>query len=317
MTPFRWRKLGRVFDPTNRAPWMQSHAQVPFAVVLPDRLRVYVSTRGAREADGQFTSHSAWVDLDRSDPMQILAVADQPLIDLGGPGEFDQHGSMAGSVVRIGDRFRLYFCGWTRQQSVPYNWAIGVAESVDGKRFRKLGPGPLLGPTLVEPYLQACPIVQRDADGTWRMFYLSGLGWLLDGPKPESVYRLMQATSRDGLTWQRDAQTIIPPLVEHECQTSATILHRDGRHHLFFSYRHGLGFRDDSQRGYRIGYAVSDDLIHWTRDDRHAGLEPTPGAWDGRMVCYPHLCQVDDRTLLFYCGDGFGRDGFGVAELVG
>jgi hypothetical protein len=34
------------------------------------------------------------------------------------------------------------------------------------------------------------------------------------------------------------------------------------------------------------------------------------------MICYPHIVEVDGRSLMFYCGNYFGREGFGCAELV-
>jgi hypothetical protein len=33
------------------------------------------------------------------------------------------------------------------------------------------------------------------------------------------------------------------------------------------------------------------------------------------MRSYPQVLQVQDKTLVLYCGNEFGRYGFGVAEL--
>ena len=45
---------------------------------------------------------------------------------------------MAGSIIKDGDRYLLYYCGWQRMTAVPYNWAIGCAVSYDGKTFQRL-----------------------------------------------------------------------------------------------------------------------------------------------------------------------------------
>lgn len=294
---------------------MNSHAQVPYTVLHEDFIRVYFSTRERADANNQFRSFSGFVDLDRENPKKILKVSDAPILQLGGLGEFDEFGSMAGSVIKHNNLYYLYYCGWQRQVSTPYNWAIGLATSTDGEKFIKNGRGPLLGPTLDEPYLQACPIVYKLDEHDWHMFYLSGIKWIEINGKKESQYLLMHAVSNDGIHWARDGKPIIPTIVDDECQTSASIIERHGRYHMFLSYRFGTSFRDDSERGYRIGYAWSDDLKNWHRDDTKAGLDISQEGWDSEMVAYPHVVEVNSKTLMFYCGNYFGIEGFGYAIL--
>jgi hypothetical protein len=88
---------------------------------------------------------------------------------------------------------------------------------------------------------------------------------------------------------------------------------------MFFCYRYSLGYRG-RDRGYRIGYASSTDLTTWTRDDAKAGIEvadAASGEWDSEMVSYPHVFELDGRTLMLYLGNQVGRHGFGLAELEG
>jgi hypothetical protein len=178
--------------------------------------------------------------------------------------------------------------------------------------------GPLFGASLAEPYLQACPIVYRFSQTEWHMFYLSGKRWFLDQTgKKESQYLIMHATSSDGSIWHRHGTPVIPTLVEDECQTSSSILQYDGIFHMFFSYRHGSDFRANPLRGYRIGHAYSSDLRHWIRDDRQAGIEVSETGWDSRMVAYPHVREIDGKIYMFYCGNDFGKNGFGLAVLEG
>ena len=84
---------------------------------------------------------------------------------------------------------------------------------------------------------------------------------------------------------------------------------------MFFSYRHGLEFRENNMKAYRIGYAQSDDMINWKRDDKKSGLDVSIDGWDSEMVAYPHVVNVDGKILMFYCGNYFGKNGFGYAEL--
>lgn len=311
---FRWKKLGLIFSPADRHPWMREYAQCPTTLLLDDRIRVYFSTRPQRNPDGSCLSSSAFVDFDRHQPSRIIAVSESPLLPHGGRGEFDEFGSMAGCVVANGGQYHLYYCGWTRMQSVPYNWSIGLATSNDAANFTRYGKGPVIGSTPHEPYLQACPVV-KIINHTWHMWYLSGLRWIQCGDKMESVYQIMHASSDNGITWNRDATPIVSQTVEDECQTSASIIEFSGKYHMFFSFRHGRDFRNQ-ERGYRIGYACSDDLVTWKRDDSLAGLTLSNSGWDSEMVCYPHVFKLDDKIMMLYCGNYFGRDGFGLAELI-
>jgi hypothetical protein len=83
---------------------------------------------------------------------------------------------------------------------------------------------------------------------------------------------------------------------------------------MWFCYRGTQDFRD-GRDSYRIGYAWSHDLINWTRNDDGAGIELSSGGWDSRMIAYPCVVRVGEKILMFYAGNGFGRDGFGYAEL--
>ena len=90
-------------------------------------------------------SFSAYLDLDRANLFKIRIVSEQPILNLGGLGEFDEFGIYPVSVIRNDDEVRAYYAGWTRCESVPFNVAIGMATSCDeGKTFTKLGNGPVL-----------------------------------------------------------------------------------------------------------------------------------------------------------------------------
>ena len=316
MTRFNWEKKGKIFDPTGISPFMQSYAQNPNAVELEDRVRIYFTTRPQKSEDG-FVSYTSFVDFDKNDLSKILYVHKEPVLQLGDIGDFDQFGIMPGSVVRIKDKNEiwLYYVGWTRMQAVPYNWAVGLAISKDGGyNFQRFGRGPIVGTTNKEPYLQACPRVMQLNENKWVMWYQGGLRWNKYNNYMESVYVTMFATSEDGINWKRDGQQVIASKVIEECQTSASVIEYDGLYHMFFSYRHGIDFRN-LQNGYRIGYAYSTDMISWTRDDKRAGIEVSSEGWDAEMICYPHVTKIGKDIVMFYCGNYFGKNGFGYALL--
>lgn len=147
------------------------------------------------------------------------------------------------------------------------------------------------------------------------MYYIYGTTWK-EGPDgvAERTYKIALATSTDGQTFTRHGR-VVPDAISDESQALPTVFEAGGRYHMVFCFRDTFGFRTDPTRGYRLGYAYSDDLVDWTRDDAALGFERSDDGWDADMECYPHVFMMKGRHYLLYNGNAFGRDGFGVAVL--
>ena len=308
-----------MFDPAAiaRPDWMHAFAQAPATLVFDAFVRVYFSCRPEPDARGQYVSRAAYVDLDRANLFHVVGMSEHPIMDLGGLGAFDEFGTYPTSVIRHRDEIRAYYGGWTRCASVPFDVAIGYAVSRDGGvTFEKQGRGPVLSADLHEPFVISGPKIRRFG-ALWYLWYIAGTAWILNEDRPEPVYRIRMATSSDGLQWRRLNREIIPPRLEaDECQASPDVIFSGGRFHMFFCYRYSLGYRG-REKGYRIGYASSDDLERWVRDDSKAGIDVSDEGWDSEMISYPHVFELDGKTLMFYLGNQVGRHGFGLAELDG
>ena len=315
---FTWKKLGRVFDPTeikDRA-WLAAFAQAPAVLIFDDFVRVYFSCRPPADENGQYVSYSAYVDLNRKNLFEILSVSETPVLKLGELGTFDEFGTYPISVFRHKDEIRAYYAGWTRCESVPFNVAIGFGMSNDeGKTFDKLGTGPVLSYSIDEPFILSGPKIRR-FNNKWYLFYIAGKKWILDNGKPEPVYTIRMATSDDGLNWAKENRDLIQYRVEvNEAQASPDVFFYRGKYHMFFCYRHSAGYRG-KEKGYRIGYASSTDLLNWQRDDSKAGLDISEDGWDNEMVSYPHVFELDNEVYMFYLGNEVGKYGFGLAKLT-
>ena len=314
----KWKKLGKIFDPTDHAlpNGCVEFAQSPQALVYADFVRVYFSTR-QRDASGKYLSHISFVDFDRQ-LSRVLGVSKHVVIELGGLGCFDEHGIFPISPVRDGDRVLAYTTGWNRKVSVSVDSSIGLAVSTDdGYTFQKLGTGPVVTSSLHEPFLVADAFVAMHG-GTYHMWYIYGTAWTAAAPgdPPDRVYKIGHATSADGIAWQKENRQLIgDKLGSSECQALPTVVHGDGRYHMFFCYRRQFGFRKDREGAYRIGYAFSEDLTSWVRDDKLAGIDVSPDGWDSDMQCYPNVFECDGNIYLLYNGNEFGRRGFGLAVL--
>jgi len=314
---FKWEKLGKIFDPRDHKniSWMQEFAQSPSVLVFEKHVRVYFCSRPAPSPDGQYLSYLSYIDLDRNNLLKIVNICSEYILKLGSYGTFDEFGTNPVSVIRNQDEIRVYYAGWTRCESVPFNAAIGMAVSRNGgDSFVRLGDGPVLSYSPDEPFLLGSPRI-RKFGGKWYLWYVAGKKWLQTNGKPEPVYKIRMASSEDGINWVKFGKDLIEnKLGEHECQACPDVIFYDEKYHMFFSYRDSHNYKS-KEGGYRIGYAFSVDMINWNRCDGMAGMRVSESGWDSEMVNYPHVFILDDEMHMIYQGNGMGRSGIGLAKL--
>jgi predicted GH43/DUF377 family glycosyl hydrolase len=316
---FKWQKKGQIWAPSIENTWMKEYGQNPNAVVMQDRIRIYFSSRMKSKIDGKYLSYIFSVDVEKDNPSKVIDTHEKPILNtegLGEAGHFDEFGTMPGSILQEGDDLWLYYVGWSRPETRPYQWANGLAISKDGgNTFKKVSGEPIISSTYKYPFLQACPRVMKLADDKWVMWYASGLEWFEDKGIDNPIYVLMSATSHNGIDWELSDKQTIPSVYNKECQSSASVIHYGNAYHMYFSYRDVVPSQPEHKQ-YRVGYATSMDLVNWTRDDNRAGIEPSKTGWDAEAICYPHVVKVDEKIYMFYSGSQFGCAGFGYAEAV-
>lgn len=320
MRVMKWKKLGHIFNPTEyRLPnECVQFAQSPQVLIFDDLVRIYFSARAVDRRNGKYLSHIAFVDMKKTF-RDVIRVSDKPVIALGGLGCFDEHGIFPMNVVRHGSAVYGYTCGWNRRSSVSVDTAIGLAVSRDeGLTFSRIGDGPVLAASLHEPFLVGDGFV-KIVGNVFHMWYIFGTGWknFTPGSPPDRIYKIGHAVSSDGIDWiKKDGRAIIADrLGTDECQALPTVIEIGNRWHMFFCYRQPSDFRNNKDRGYRVGHAWSEDLLTWSRDDENPLLEGTDGDWDADMQCYPHVFSCNGNVYLLYNGNDFGRHGFGLAVL--
>ena len=295
---------------------MQEFAQTPSVLILDDIVRIYFCTR-ALPVDGMYVSNLAYLDVRRDNLLDIVDISQQPIMSLGELGMFDEFGVYPASIIDNKGDIRAYYGGNTRCKSVPFNAAIGVALSKDrGKSFTRLGPGPVLSYSYDEPFTLGSPKIRRFND-TWYLWYTAGKRWVEFEGSKVPVYKIRMATSEDGITWKKHGKDLLETVLEeNECQASADVIFANGKYHMFFSFRYHTNFKEKG-RGYRMGYAVSNDLINWERYDHRVGMAPSDEGWDSESVSYAHVFALDGHTYMLYQGNNMGKVGFGLARLEG
>lgn len=304
-----WNKLGLIWRPDGSQPWARSHAMIPTPLLRNDgTLRIYLSA-----CDEQGIGRPAWVDVDAADPTRLLAVAQEPLFDIGRPGTFDDNGAVVTSVVALDDRTCfLYYVGFELCHRIRYRLLTGLAISDDGgKTFRRYRETPILERSPTELYFRCGPQVLHDGS-QFRMWYVAGSDWTEVHGKQVPVYVVKHLTSADGMNWPDQGEPMLAPMDadEHGFGRPWMVKRPDGGYEMFYSVR------KRSLAAYRLGLAVSADGRSWERRDDRLGLEVSASGWDSEAIAYSAVITCAGRTYCFYNGNGFGASGFGCAERM-
>lgn len=310
-----WEKRGLIYKPDGSQPFSRTHAQVPFGYPMPDKLRVYFSTR-----DQQSFSAVSFVELNPDNLSEVIYIHDKPCLSKGEVGMFDETGTMPSWFLPVGDEIWLYYTGWNKSETASYRLGIGLAISRDGGlTFERKFTGPILDRYMFDQVwvAQPCVIREEQPDGTirWQMWYLSCTKIEVINGHPEPFYDVKYAESADGIHWERTGHVC----VGYDAFTDAIgrpTVYKDGNlYKMYFSYRNATDYRIDVTRSYRIGYAESTDGINWVRNDALAGIERSADGWDSVMMDYCHIFPHQNQWVMFYNGNGFGASGFGYATL--
>lgn len=299
----RWRKKGLVYVPRGDLWWARTYALLPTADVIDCRtIRVYFAS-----LDDDRYGRIGYVDLDADDPVRILHVAEEPVLDIGDRGMFDDSGVNPSCVIQLDGKKYLYYIGWQRCERVPYALFVGLAVSKDGRRFERISRAPVFDRIDGEPFLRSAPVILSEGD-RFRAWYVSGLGWIEVNGTLYPTYVIRHAESVDGVSWQTDGHICID-LRDDEFGIGRPWILRDGGvYRMWYSIR-------SRTRPYRIGYAESQDGVHWARKDDEVGIAASESGWDSEMICYPCVVDANGKRYMFYNGNRHGSTGFGCAVL--
>lgn len=300
----KWRKLGLIYAPQGNLWWAKSYATIPTVDVLDDRiLRVYFAS-----LDKNQFGRIGYVDLDATNPRRILHEPNEPILDLGEPGAFDDSGVNPSCVVNVGGEKYLYYIGWQRCELVPYMLFAGLAIGDSNNNFVKRHRIPVLDRTDKEPFTRSATSIIFE-NGIFKNWYVSAFNWIVIDSIKYPTYVIKYATSTDGIIWQSYDYICINFKNDDEFGFGRPWVVRDAdKYSMWYSIR-------SKNAPYKIGYAESSDGISWTRRDDEAGIERSETGWDSQMICYPCVVDAVGKRYIFYNGNRHGSTGFGCAVL--
>lgn len=240
---------------------------------------------------------------------------DGPIIELGRPGTFDEHGNMPSSVVQTEEGIFLYYSGWQRAVGVPYNNYTGLAISKDGgSSFEKYSESPILDRNSKELFSATSPGVVK-TEGEWYMWYCSGVNWLEIGNKMEHTYDIKFASSSDGKNWKQDSKVAIAQESVFDAITRPSVYwNEQGRKwELWFCKRGSKDFRDGSD-AYKILKAESTLNGDFKIIDIDIFTHSNTITFDNAMQAYPEVFEIAGERYMLYNGNSFGAEGICLAK---
>lgn len=304
-----FEKKGLIFKPDGTKPWSMSHAQVPFALLMGEKVRIFYATRDANSC-----SSTSFIDVEASKPSNVLYIHNEPVLQKGKLGYFDDSGTMPSWFLYDNNKLYVYYTAWNKSKEASYRLSIGIAISEDnGVTFTKLYNGPILDRSINDPIWVGQPCVLKE-NALWKMWYLSCEKIEYINNHPEPFYNVKYAESIDGINWKRENKIAIDfdfgtiDAIGRPC-----VFKENGIYKMFHSNRKALGYRTQKEAAYRIGYSESQDGINWRRLDDKINLTKSEKDWDSIMMEYCTTYVYNGVRYLIYNGNGFGATGFGYA----
>ncbi|GIW08824.1 MAG: hypothetical protein KatS3mg060_3629 [Dehalococcoidia bacterium] len=310
---------GRIFGPGVAGSWDDAKVSCPVVLVEDGRYRMWYYGRD-REFPGNPGPGSPFGRTGLAESADGLHWERVPGPGYRGsvldpsedPDRFDSAFLGGSSIVRTDHGYRLYYLGARRQplgergSDLDVVISIGLAESPDGLRFRKIdgeaGRGAVLSPAMPGGWGEHStnlPRVLRLSDGSWRMYY--------HGADEPGRAAIGVAESGDGVIWEKRGKVFEP---------SGDPTRFDARS---VSTRHVIPWQGGWLMAYEalpaepgvafsIGLATSLDGLRWERlhgrGERGAAVaRGEAGSWDEMAIGTPYLLAMPDNSLrLYYVG---------------
>jgi len=300
----KWIKKGLICFPVGSSSWAQHSALQPTPYhTAQGTIRVFAGFR-----DNAGVSRVGYIDLDGNDPARVLGVSEQPALDIGVPGAFDENGVVPCAVSERDGKLYLFYAGYQLGRVVKFFVFSGLTISENGgESFQRYSQVPVCDRTDHDLFFRVIHTIMFD-EGKWKAWYGAGSEFDTEGGRQYPRYNIRYAESPDGIHLSSDFRVCVDMSGgEYRVGRPYVIKHAE-IYRMFYS----AGTKTE---GYRLAYAESPDGLNWNRKDSEVGIAGSASGWDSQMQGYPAIMTYKDQTYLFYNGNDYGREGFGYAIL--
>jgi len=300
---FQWSKLGLLLSPDPKVSWLAGGVGPCCAISNKQDTSIidlYVSGRDIK--------NRSRIGLVRYNikKLSITEIIEEPVIDLGNRGAFDENGTSYPFVVREKSRLLMYYTGWIKGVHVPWYNDLGLAISTDGISFKRFSKSPVFYRNDLD-YLNIGSCCVSLDNNHWRMWYTRFEKWADEFTTHPFFYNIKSAYSTDGINWVPDNLININFKDTNEYVVAKpNVLKINQKFVMWYCFR---------GKYYKPGLAISSDGLNWKRFDDRVGIGVSEKGWDSEMICYPYVFDAGENFYMFYCGNKYGVEGLGLAQI--
>ena len=277
--------------------WNKNYTWVPTAYKINNRQAIVFFAR----RDFNNESDTGYFIFDVVNE-KVVKISKKPILKRGPLGSFDDSAAIASQILKIGNKYFLYYVGWTRGLKVPYFSSIGLAISkkIIGP-YKKIYNAPIISQSKENPYFVATCFVKKDKN--YKMYLTSNTEWKKKHKVSTPRYLIKSSISSDGINWKHEDNEVIG--FQNRNETAITrpwIIEYKKKDIMFFSLK---------KKQYEIETAIYKNK-KWVRK-RMFKFSKKSNKFDSDSQEYSTILKFKDKYVMFYNGNNYGKDGIGYA----
>jgi predicted GH43/DUF377 family glycosyl hydrolase len=237
---------------------------------------------------------------------------ERPILDIGDDGMFDENGVFPGHATILDDKVYLYYTGFQLGHKIPHYNFGGLAISDDGTTFSRVSKAPILDRADEGLFVRAGQSTIK-VNSKYYSVYSAGNNFLEVGGKKRPIYDVFMQSGDNPMDLKDSGTRILSADLDVEHGLGRPQITQIGEKYYIFYTRRILSMK------YFIGAAYSNDLLTWTKDNQiFSDIQHSQEGFDSEMIYFPSFLRIDhlNKNYLFYCGNGFGKEGFGYCEIA-
>lgn len=305
------RKLGKISAFPNGTSMWKTHMMAPSPILLNmEIVRVFV---GGWDEKG--ISRIWAVDVETKNPLNVVGVSGGPVLDIGEDGCFDENGVFPAHSYKFDNgKIYLYYTGFQLGHKIRHYNFGGLAICEENKtNFFRYSKAPILDRAEEGLFVRAGQSLEIDEFGQFHSVYSSGSSWFKCAGELRPVYDVFYQKSPDGIHLGKNGRKIITADLSIEHGLGRPQIIKLGEFFYIFYTR-----RIIKDMKYFLGCSRSRDLVNWERTDNYFDdiKFGASGSFDSEMIYFPGVVKVsENKALLFYSGNYFGKEGMGAMEV--
>jgi len=297
-------RLGRLLSPEIEFFKQRtiSHASNPVVVPLCETLcRLFFNARDERNRSEVYS-----LDFDISTFKVVEGSLKQQLgVGLSTPS-YCRDGISLGSYFELNSKKYLGFMGWHVPAGQHWVGEIGLLELDDRLNVVELGRSPWIPISDEDPISLSYPEVTFENDRTF-VWYGTTKSW--DAGNGEMLHVIERSEISPTGKVSKTHTTVDFVLGKAQAFSRPSFVKFQNVNLL------GYSVRGNSDK-YRIAIREVTYSDSYCNFESAFSFEPEGSDWESEMVEYPFLFKFKEKLYMFYNGNGYGKTGIGVCQLL-